>query len=220
MRALRERLAEVCRRVAAKGFVSAYDGNISARAAEDKVLITPSGKPKGEVRPEDFLLMDLNGNLLEGDGKISTESKIHLLAYKHRPEINGVVHAHPLFATTLAATNIDVNQPLFAEVLLILGKIAKCDYGTPSTDEVPDSILPFIDYAFAFLLGNHGAMTIAESVEDAYYKMEKLESYSHLVFNLELLGGKKLISKEKVERLYSIAESTYGITIDERNKII
>ncbi len=220
MQTLRKRLAEICRRVAAKEFVSAYDGNISARAGDNQILITPSGKPKGEVKPEDFLLIDLNGRLLEGEGKISTESKIHLLAYNHRQEINGVVHAHPLYATTLATTNIDVNQPLFAEALLILGKIAKCEYGTPSTDEVPDSLLPYIDYAFAFLLGNHGAMTISGTVEDAYYKMEKLESYSRLIFNLELLGNKKTIPEEKVKLLYSIAESTYGIKIDERNKII
>jgi L-fuculose-phosphate aldolase len=131
-----------------------------------------------------------------------------------------VVHAHPIFATTIATTDIDVNQPLFAEILLLLGRIAKCDYGTPSTDEVPESLMPYIDYAFAFLLGNHGAMTISSSIEDAYYKMEKLESYSKLLFNFELLGQKKLISENKLLELYSIAESTYGIKLDERNKLL
>jgi L-fuculose-phosphate aldolase len=217
---IRERLAKVCRRVYDKEFVSAYDGNVSARVDDNRILITPSGKSKGEVEPEDFLMIDLEGNLIEGEGKFSTEAKIHLLAYKHRPEINGVVHAHPIFATTIATTDIDVNQPLFAEVLLILGKIAKCDYGTPSTDEVPESLMPYIDYAFAFLLGNHGAMTISSSIEDAYYKMEKLESYSKLLFNFELLGQKKLISENKLLELYSIAESTYGIKLDERNKLL
>ncbi len=220
MQSVRKTLADVCRRLALKGFVSAYDGNVSARVSEERILITPSAKPKGEVEPEDFLLIDLEGNLIEGKGKISTESKIHLLAYNHRPEINGVIHAHPLFATTISATDIEINQPLFAEVLLTLGRIAKCNYGTPSTDEVPESLLPYIDYAFAFLLGNHGAMTISHSVEDAYFKMEKLESFSQIIFNLELLGRKNLISKEKLMNLYSISETTYGIKIDERNKLV
>jgi L-fuculose-phosphate aldolase len=217
---LRERLAKVCHRVYDKGFVSAYDGNVSARVNDNHILITPSGKSKGEVEPKDFLMIDLEGNLIEGEGKFSTEAKIHLLAYKHRPEINGVIHAHPIYATTIATTDINVNQPLFAEVLLILGKIAKCDYGTPSTDEVPESLMPYIDYAFAFLLGNHGAMTISSSVEDAYYKMEKLESYSRLLFNLELLGQKRVITQDKLIKLYSIAESTYGIKLDKRNKLL
>ncbi len=217
---IRERLAKVCSRLYDKEFVSAYDGNVSGRVGENRILITPSGKSKGEVKPEDFLMIDLEGNLIEGEGKFSTEAKIHLLAYRHRPEINCVVHAHPIFATTIATTDIDVNQPIFAEVLLILGKIAKCKYATPSTDEVPESLLPYIDYAFAFLLGNHGAMTISGTIEDAYYKMEKLESYSKLLYNLETIGQKNIITQEKLVKLYSIAEKTYGIKLDERNKLL
>ncbi len=215
---IREELAKYCNKVYQSGFVAAYDGNLSARISENRILITPSAKSKGEIEPQDFLEIDLNGNLVNGIGKISTENKIHLLVYKRRKEINSVIHAHPTFATIIASSQVEVNQPILPEVLLTIGKIAKCEYATPSTEELPKTMLPFIDFANAFLLSNHGAVTISTSIKDAFYKMEKLEHFAKILFHLELLNKKTLISEQKIQELYAIAESTYNIKINENNR--
>ncbi len=207
-------LVKFCHKVYEKGFVSATDGNLSMRLDSGRILITPSGKNKGEVRLEDLLIIDNKGNKLLGSGKVSTEAKIHLLAYNSRPEVNAVVHCHPVYATAFASSGIDLTQPVFPEVILSLGKIPLCKYGTPSTNELPDSMEPYINSAWAFLLQNHGAVTLGKSIKDAYYKMEKLEHAAQTIFVAKILGGPTTLSKENVEKLLRIAESTYGIKLN------
>ena len=204
-------LVKFCHKVYEKGFVSATDGNLSLRLDSKRILITPSGKNKGEVEPEDLLIIDYFGNKLFGKGKVTTEVKIHLLAYNSRPEVNAVVHCHPVYATAFATAGVDLSQPVFPEVILSIGEIPLCRYGTPSTDELPDSMKPFINYAWAFLLQNHGAVTLGVSIEDAYFKMEKLEHAAQTIFIAKILGGVNPLSKENIEKLLSIAEKTYGV---------
>lgn len=215
---VRKDLIEVCHKVYEKGFVSAYDGNLSLRISNKRILITPSARCKGELEESELLEIDLDGNLLEGVGKITTEAKIHILAYRKRPEINAVVHCHPIYATAFATTTGEgMSLPVFPEVILTLGKIPLCKYATPSTDELPESLLPYIKYSWAMLLENHGAVTFGRSIKEAYFKMEKLEHSAKTLFVARMLGGEKVLSAEQVARLYSIAEETYGIKINTEN---
>lgn len=215
---LKERLVYYSHKVYEMGFVSATDGNLSLRVDADSILITPSSKNKGELRESDLLLISNSGVLIEGSGKISTENKIHLLAYNRRQDVNAVVHCHPVYATAFAATGEGFEKPVFPEVVLTMGKVPLCKYGTPSTDELPMSLIPHIDYCSALLLENHGAVTVGKSIKDAYYKMEKLEHTAHTLFVTRQLGREKTIPLYKVKELYDIAESAYGIKIDKRNK--
>ena len=98
----KKKLVEICHKVYFKGFVAAYDGNISVRTKNNTVLITRSGICKGDVTERDIIEIDLNGKVLSGKQKISTEHKIHLYAYQKRKEVNAVVHCHPTYATAFA----------------------------------------------------------------------------------------------------------------------
>ena len=215
----RKELTQICNKVYEKGFVSAYDGNLSARIDKERILITPSGKCKGEIEEKDLLIIDYDGKLLEGNGKVSTEVLIHLLAYKNRHDINSVIHCHPVYSTAFATAGEGFMRPVFPEVVLALGKVPLCKYSTPSTDELPDSILPYIEYSWAFLLENHGAVTLGKTIKGAYYRMEKLEHAAHTLFISRMLGREKTIPLVKLKALYDIAESTYGIKIDKRNRM-
>lgn len=216
---LKSELVKYCRKVYEKGFVSAYDGNLSVKIDDNKILVTPSGKCKGEVEEEDLIEVDLNGNKLSGSSKISTEIKIHLLAYQKRKDVWAVIHCHPIYATAFATAGEGFTRPVFPEVILSLGKVPLCKYATPSTDELPNSMLPYIDYSWAMLFENHGAVTFGKNLKGAYFRMEKLEHAAHTLFAARLLGREKNIPLNKVRELYSLAKETYGIQIDERNKI-
>jgi L-fuculose-phosphate aldolase len=213
----KKKLVEICRRVYEKGFVAATDGNISAVTSENTFLITRSGISKGEVTEGDILEIDASGNILNGTGKLSTEFKIHLFAYSQRSEVNAVVHCHPVYATAFAAAGEDLSKHVFPEVILTLGKIPLCKYATPSTDELALSMAPYIDSSWAFLLENHGAVTLGRNLDDAYYKMEKLEHTAQTIFAARLLGGEKELTFEKVKELLNLAREVYGISPDERN---
>ncbi len=211
-------LIEACHKVYQKGFVSAYDGNLSVRLDDSKILITPSAKCKGELEERELLEIDLDGNLIAGDGKISTEVKIHLIAYKNRADINSVIHCHPVYATAFSAIGEGLLRPIFPEVILSLGKVPLCKYGTPSTEDLPNSMLPFIDYAWALLLENHGAVTFGKTIKGAYFRMEKLEHAAHTIYVARTLGRERAIPNNKLKELYSISEKVYGIKIDKRNR--
>jgi L-fuculose-phosphate aldolase len=208
----RKEVAGICRKVYEKGFVAAYDGNISVLTSNHSVLITRSGICKGEVEESDVLEINLSGVLLSGKGKISTENKLHLFVYNNRPDIKAVVHCHPPYATAFAAAGKDLSQPVFPEVLLTLGKVPLCEYATPSTDSLLKSMEPHINNSSALLLGNHGAVTFGTSLKEAYFRMEKLEHTAKTLLFAHLLGGAKNIPEEKINELIDIAEKTYGIT--------
>jgi len=216
---IRSELVAACHKVYAKEFVSAYDGNLSARIDAERILITPSGKCKGEVEEDDLIEIDYKGNKLRGEGKVSTEVLIHLLFYNNRSDINSVIHCHPVYSTAFATIGEGFTTPVFPEFVLALGKVPVCKYSTPSTEELPESIKPYIEFSWAFLLENHGAVTIGKNIKGAYYRMEKLEHSAKTLYLARTLGREKTIPLVKLKQLYSIAESTYGIKIDKRNRL-
>lgn len=217
---LREELVEACHKVYEKGFVVAFDGNLSARIDENRILITRSGINKGDITLQDILTIDSEGNLLEGVGKVSTEAKLHLKVYNNRPDINSVIHCHPIYATAIAASMVEFPNNIFPEVILTLGKIPICKYATPSTKGLAESLNPYVDFANVMLLSNHGAVAVGENIKSAYYRMEKLEHVSKTISIAKSIGNIKTLSEDEIMELYSIAEDTYGIKVNEKNKVI
>ncbi len=212
-----DELIKVCRKVYENKFVSAYDGNISVRKSSNTFLITRSAVCKGEVTKDDILEIDGNGNIINGEGKISTESKLHLYIYSKRPEVNSVLHCHPIYATAFAVFGEGLTKHVLPEVILSLGKIPLCDYATPSTEELPKSLEPHINYSWAFLLKNHGAVTLGRTLTDAYYKMEKLEHTAQIIFLARMLGGEKELHLEKIQELLHLSRETYSIEPNLKN---
>lgn len=212
-----QKLIEICRKVYRNKFVSAFDGNISCRIADDEFLITRSAVCKGDVEEKDILKVDSDGKIIEGEGKLSTESKLHLFIYSKRKEINAVVHCHPVFATAFAVNGIGLSEHYFPEAVLTMGKVPLCKYGTPSTNELTENLQPFVEHSLAFLLQNHGAVTIGKSLDEAYFRMEKLEHIAKTLVFAKFIGIPIPLNDEQIKKLLSISKSVYGISPDERN---
>ncbi|HSA24843.1 MAG TPA: class II aldolase/adducin family protein, partial [Myxococcota bacterium] len=153
----RQELVEYGRRLWLRGFVAANDGNLSVRLDGERVLTTPTGVSKGFMAPDDLLVTDLGGARVEGRGRPSSELPMHLEIYRGRPDVRAVVHAHPPVATAFAVAGIPLDQCLLPEMVVSLGAIPIAPYGTPSTEEIPASIRPFVPRCDAVLLANHGA---------------------------------------------------------------
>ena len=196
-----------------RGYVASNDGNISARIDERSILITASGVSKGFLTPEDITVVDLNGIALGGNRKPSTEVQMHLMVYRERPDIMGICHAHPPYSTGFAVAGIPIDQPILSEVTLSLGHVPVVPYGTSGTIEVTNTLLPYIKKYDAFLLANHGALTIANNVLSAYYKLETLEHAAHIIFIAKQLGNVNTLSKEQVEKLLD-QRKNFGIQRD------
>lgn len=202
----RQQICEIGRRMYERRMVAANDGNISVRLGENAILCTPTGVSKGFMKPEQMCKVDLCGNLIGSDSDIrpSSEIKMHLRVYQRRPDVGAVVHAHPIFATSFAVMGRGLEEPIMPEVIVNFGRVPLAPYGTPSTVEIPDSIESYLAEYEAVLLESHGALTWAEDLLSAYMKMESVEFYAELLYRTTQLGGPRLLSPERLEKLYEL----------------
>ena len=190
--------------------MASNDGNISVRIGDDRLVTTPTGVSKGFMTPDMMVTTDLSGRKLAGDREPSSELLMHLAVYEHRPEIRAVVHAHPPTATGFAVAGIALDRAVLAEVVCTLGSIPIADYGTPSTSELADAVRRHIRAHDGLLLANHGALTIADELYAAYYKMETVEHFARISLVARQLGREHLLSREEVDRLQGLRDR-YGI---------
>lgn len=171
-------ICEIGRRMYMKNFVAANDGNITIKTGPNTIWATPTGVSKGFMTPDMLVKLDMNGNVLAGSRKPSSEIKMHLRVYKENPEVRAVTHAHPPVATSFAIAGIDLDSAVSPEAVVILGKVPVAPYATPGTQEVPDSIAPYCKDYNAVLLANHGALTWGKDIMEAYFRLESLEHYA------------------------------------------
>lgn len=203
----REDICEAGRRLWVRGFVAANDGNISARISDNEVLCTPTGVSKGFLTPDAIVKVDMQGRSFAGEFKVSSEIAMHLSVYRERPDICGVVHAHPPTATGFAVAHLPLETPFMPEVVVDLAGVPLAKYSTPGTQQLADSIAPLVREHDALLLANHGAVAVGRDVMDAYYTMERLELTARIALTAQLLGGVKPLESEEVARLMKIRES-------------
>jgi L-fuculose-phosphate aldolase len=203
----RRQIVEAGRRLRDRFFVASNDGNLSARLSEDRILVTPTSVNKGDVTAEQIITIDMQGKVVAGNLKPSSETKMHLAVYRARPDVQAIVHAHPPTATGFAACRIRLDQDvILPEVVFGLGKIGFAEYGTPTTDEIPNAVVKEIPDCEALLLSNHGALTVGPDVMQAYYRMEVLEMYARVRLVTRILGEPKPLTSDEVGELHRIRE--------------
>ena len=210
---IKKQICEIGKRIYDRGMVAANDGNISVKLNDNEFLCTPTGVSKGFMTPEYICKVDAKGNVIQANGKFkpSSEIKMHMRVYAERPDVQSVVHAHPVYATSFAIAGIPLTQPIMPEAVIALGCVPIAEYGTPSTEEIPDAVSKYLQHFDAVLLENHGALAYSNSLLAAYHKMESLEFYAQLLFQARLLGGPKELSQAQVKKLYEIRKQ-FGMT--------
>ena len=191
-----------------RGYVAATDGNLSVRLKGGRILATPTAMSKGCLRPSDMVIADLDGRIVAGRHPISSEIAMHLLIYRLRPDIGGIVHAHPPTATGFAAAGLALDQPLACEVVIGLGSIPLAKYGTPGTPELSETLRPLIPQYDAILMSNHGVVTYADTLEHAYMKMETVEHFAQITLVTHTLGRQEPLEEKALEKLV-LARSRY-----------
>ena len=187
-----------------KGYVAATDGNMSARVG-DVVAATPTGLCKGHLEAGDITVVDLDGKKVEGRLDASSEILLHLEVYKQRNDVLGCVHAHPPTATGFAAARLPLAQCILPEVVLTLGSVPLAEYATPGTPEVPESVREHLADHDAFLLANHGTLTVGSTLEAAYYKLEKVEQFAKIMLVARQLGRVKALTPDDVRKLFDVS---------------
>jgi L-fuculose-phosphate aldolase len=201
---LGEKLIEVGQLLYRSGMLAGTDGNLSARINPESILITKSGVAKGRLKKGDFVTLDLNGKVLDSDTKPSSESGMHLTVYKERPDVWACVHAHPPFSTSFAVAGIKLERNVLPEVAVFVGEIPLVEYATPGVGAISGTIKPYVKEHNAFLLCNHGLLTIGKSIDEAFHRHETVEHYARIMFLALRLGHVNTIPSEELKRLDEI----------------
>jgi len=203
-------ICEISKKMWELGWVAATDGNISVKLADGCFLITPSGVRKSEVTPEKLVKLDSQGRMAQSEFKPSSEYKMHLRCYSERDDIGAVIHAHPPCATAFAIAGKPLDDYSLMEAVMTIGSVPVAPYATPSTNEVADSIAPFLHSHDVMLLQNHGAIAVGVDLMTAFNRMEMLELWAKTLLNARILGVQP-ISQENIDKLCTLREK-YGVT--------
>lgn len=206
-------IVEIGKRMYAKNFVAANDGNISCKVDDDIIWTTPTGISKGFMSEDQMVKMRLDGTVLsQGERGPSSEVKMHLRIYNENPEAMGVCHAHPPISTSFAIAGISLDKAIYPEALVNLGTVPCVHYEAPGSQGIPDSIAPYARDYNAILLANHGAVAWGPSLLDAWYRLESTEHYAMVImYTGNIIGKANVLSCEQVNDLIEI-RNKLGIT--------
>ncbi len=207
---IREQICEIGRRIYDRRMVAANDGNISVRISDHVFLCTPTGVSKGFMTPESICRVDEKGKLIDTGSSYrpSSEIKMHMRVYANRPDVGAVIHTHSTYATCFAVEGCPLNRPIMSEAVVSLGCVPLAPFATPSTNEVPESIEPYLNDFDSVLLENHGVLVWAEDLDLAWMKMESVEFYAELLYKSRPSGGAREFTKEEIDKLAEVRAKT------------
>lgn len=208
---IRQEMVELGRRLYDRGLLAATEGNYSVRLDDQRVLATPSGLCKGLLQADDLVIIDGNGNHLEGERKVSSEILMHLEVYRRRPDVSAVVHAHPPHCIALMLAGKGLDRPILAEQIILMGRIPIAPYARPSTPQVPASLEGLIERTDYILLDRHGSLTVGGSLQEAFFKLDSMEHTARSYLAALQLGDVREFPAEEIAELNRLRRSRYGI---------
>ena len=204
-REAKELLIRVGKELHDSGLNRGTDGNFSCRVdGGDHLWTTCSGSAKGFLTEADLVKTDLEGNVLEGEKKPSSELKIHLCVYRKNSLAQAAIHTHSVAATALASAGIGLTKPLLPPVSLQLGRVYVAPYALTGTAAVAESIEPFVEENNAVLLANHGALTWGRNLWEAFTRMETLEQCAEIFLRVQALGTPQYLTEEQEQELHAL----------------
>lgn len=186
-----------------KELIGGYGGNISIRE-NDNLLITPSGMNKNFLKEDDLIIVNMNGKVLEGKGKPSTEILMHFEIYKKRENVKAIIHSHPSYSVAICISDIEIMNELLPETIIYLGKIGFAKYIKPGTLDLAKSVAESLTDGDASLMENHGVVVVGKNLIDAYSKIELLEEFSKSFIYSKLLGKIKKLPEEDVRYFFEV----------------
>lgn len=203
---LRAEIVRIGQLMHARGLLCGFEGNLSARLDDERLLMTPSGLHKGLMREEQLLVVDLEGRIVvESEAtrglRPTSELPMHLEAYRRRPDVRAVVHAHPPITVALSIAGVAMDTPLLPEVIVLLGLIPTTDYAMSSSDEGAAAIRRLIADHDALILQRHGTLTVGTTLTVAFMRLETVEQNARIHFMLAQLGANIPLAAHEVRKL-------------------
>lgn len=184
----RKEIVRFAKRIYRKGLVSGVSGNLSLRVNEKNFLITPKAKCYEKLQLEDMILLDLEGNIIDGQKEPSSEKHLHIAIYKARDDVKAIIHTHSVCVCVLAALEIYLPVILDEQRERLGGEIEVAKYAPSGSIELAKEAVRVLNSKKAVILAKHGAVAVGNSLKEAYYICELLEKLSKVYLFIKLLS--------------------------------
>lgn len=203
---LRQQMVAIAAKMYARDYIAGIAGNLSARLPGGRLLFTPAGAFKADLRPEQLLVLDENGNPLDAlpGSRPSSELPMHLEVYRQRKDVGAVIHAHPVACVALSLVGIPLDQPIIPEALVMLGRVPTVPYATPSSEENREAIAGLVGAHNALILAHHGSLTFGRDLQEAYIRLETLEHSARTLALAHRLGQPQHLTPEAIRKLNQV----------------
>jgi len=199
---LKKNIVDLCKILLKEKHVIGSAGNVSVRVKDDEyefVLITPSNVKYTEIKPEDILIIDMEGKVIEGDRNPSVEKQMHLSVFKERDDVNAIIHAHSIYSTVLSTLNLSL-PPIMEELVPYIGGEVLCaEYGEAGTEELAEGVIKDLGERNAVFLSNHGNLCCGSHLEGAYTVLQYLERGAKIYYLAKLVKDPNLLPEDTVD---------------------
>lgn len=214
---IRQQIVEGGRRLLKEGLVAGTWGNISIRADETNMLITPSGRPYEELTTDDIVLVNYHTGRHEGHMKPSSEQGLHCEIYRTRKDVCAVIHTHQINASTVAAARREV-PPILDDMTQLIGPTVRvADYALPSTKKITKNTVKALKGRNAALMANHGAICVGRDLDEVFVVCQVLEKACKTFIEAQFLGGAKSINKFEARLMHQFYLKNYSAKV-KKNK--
>lgn len=186
--ALRQEIVDTCLAAFREGLFTGTSGNLSCRVEKDELLITPTSVRYDVLRAEDIVHLRLDGTVLSGALKPSSEWRMHAAVYRAYDDVNAVFHTHSPNATAFAVVRQSIPAVLIESRIFLGGDIRCADYATPGTQAVGENAIPVLQRRGGCTLANHGVLAVGESLAQAYLRAEYIEDTARIARYAAQLG--------------------------------
>lgn len=206
----RKQIVEYGKKLIESNLTKGTGGNISVFFRKEKLMaITPSGIDYFKLLPEDIVIMDLDGKVVDGKQKPSSEYSMHKIFYERREDINAMVHVHSTYSTTLACMNWELPAVHYL-VAISGGRNVRCaEYATFGTSELAENAFQAMENRFAVFLANHGLLTGAKDLPNAFNKAEEIEFCAEIYYRTTAVGRPTILDDREMDKMLGLFQS-YG----------
>ncbi len=197
-----QQIINICQKLYDLGYILARSGNVSCKTQKNKILITPTRVRKHSLNPNDLCLLDLEGKKLEGELCPSSEYRVHCAIYNNRPDVSAVVHGHPVYSIIASLAKVSLAKPILPETALSLGSIPTIPYTSPGSQELANSLVPYLAEHNAFILQRHGVVALGGDLEEAFDRLQEVEHAATIAYALSIKGKVPVLGRSDLSKIF------------------
>ena len=199
----KQEFIKYCTKLCDKGLSPGYSGNVSVRQ-DDNVFITCSGKSLGDLTEDDIVQLDMQGNIINGKMKPSSEIIMHLAIYNKRNDFKSIIHCQAPKTSAFAVAGVPLSAPILSESILTIGEVPVVKYLMPSSAELAAEVSAYFEKYSAVLMANHGVILGGDSLKNAYYRMETLEYTAEVYLLSKILGRTNTLNPDEISDILAL----------------